>query len=177
MPTNPRQQGRPGAGDYTGRQKATMNKEAALADRDRSAEMSMATAISRQDEEFGVYDAHTGERIDGDVAIDVVEETEDADFFGFPGAPEEKILTGKETEEELAPVIAARKTFSRPKAETAYSSIVRIRVDQDIDDMTFGMINGEPNNFTFKEGFMYDVSFALAEHLNSLGLIRQFVRT
>lgn len=178
MATNPRQQGRPGSGDYTGRQKAQANKEARLDDQDRSAEISMATQTARQDEEFGVFDAHTGERVDGPAAIEVEEETQEAAFFGFPGAVEEQVLTGKETPEEIAPVIAARKTFTRPPVETAYSSVVRIRVDQDIEDMTYGMtVSGEPNNYTFREGLMYDVPYPVAEHLNNLGLIRQFIRT
>lgn len=174
---NPRNQGRPGTGDYTGRQKAAANREAHQADQERSAETQMETAAEVEDREHGVFDAHSGQRIDNHVAIEVDDEDEEepAAFFSFPGGETEKVFTGKESPEEIAPALAARKTFARPPAGRAHSEIVRIRVDQDIDDMTFGMLNGTPNNYSFKEGFQYDVPYPLAEHLNDLGLIRQFV--
>jgi hypothetical protein len=178
--TNPRNQGRPGPGDFTGRQKAAANKEALLADQERAAENLVVAQEDTEDREFGVFDAQTGQRVDNRVAIEVEDdeqgEEQPAAFFSFPGGEAEKVFTGKESPEEIAPALAARKTFTRPPMERAHSAVVRIRVDQDIEDMTFGMLNGTPNNYSFKEGFQYDVPYPLAEHLNDLGLIRQFVR-
>lgn len=181
MANNPRQQGRPSPGDMTGRVKAQMGKEAGAAAEERAAELSMATARQGEDEEFGVFDGKTGTRIDDPLhtAVEVedddeTEETEAA-FFGFPGGEDEEVLSGKESPEEIAPVIARRRTFTRAPAQMVPSALVRIRVEQDIDEMTYGMVNGEPNNYTFKEGLQYEVPFAVAEHLNDLGLIRQFI--
>jgi hypothetical protein len=176
--TNPRNQGRPSGGDYTGRQKAIANDQARKDDQDRSAQTTMATAQEIEDQDVGVFDGKSGQRIDdGSVAIEVEDaEAPEAAFFEFQGAGEpEPVLTGKETPEQLAPVIAARKAFSRPQGQVAPSARQRVRVDQDIEDMTYGMINGEPNNYSFKEGFTYEVPWDVAEHLHNLGLVRQFV--
>ena len=48
---------------------------------------------------------------------------------------------------------------------------VVIRVHHDIEDMTFGVINGTPQNYTFKAGVRYSVPRALAEHLERLGYV------
>ena len=37
------------------------------------------------------------------------------------------------------------------------------------------MINGEPNNYNFKEGLAYRVPLAVAEHLQERRLIRQWI--
>lgn len=165
------QQGRPSAGDFTGRQKAQHAKEQQKANEERSAQMSMATAVETEEERVGVFDAQTGERLDpqNDVAV-VVEEARPS-FL-----PErEPVLTGQEDPEEVAPVIAARKAFTQPPPTVVRSSMVTIRVDADIEDMTYGMLNGEPNNYTFKEGLQYRVPVGVAEHLNERGLIRQWI--
>ena len=60
--TNPRNQGRPGPGDFTGRQKAAANKEALLADQERAAENLVVAQEDTEDREFGVFDAQTGQR-------------------------------------------------------------------------------------------------------------------
>jgi len=48
---------------------------------------------------------------------------------------------------------------------------VIIRTHHDIEDMTFGVINGAPQNFTFKAGVRYSVPRALAQHLEQLGYV------
>ena len=48
---------------------------------------------------------------------------------------------------------------------------VIIRTHHDIEDMTFGVVNGTPQNYTFKAGVRYSVPRALAEHLERLGYV------
>lgn len=48
---------------------------------------------------------------------------------------------------------------------------VVIRVHHDIEDMTFGVVNGTPQNYTFKAGVRYSVPRTLAEHLERLGYV------
>ena len=48
---------------------------------------------------------------------------------------------------------------------------VVIRTHHDIEDMTFGVINGTPQNYTFKAGVRYSVPRALAQHLEALGYV------
>lgn len=93
---------------------------------------------------------------------------------GFPGQESEPVYTGKEPLElQIAP--DHPKGFSRPGAGVVRPTTSRVRIDSDIEDMTFGMVNGEPNNFSFREGFVYDVSTDLADHLAERGLIRQWI--
>ena len=44
-----------------------------------------------------------------------------------------------------------------------------IRTITDIEDMTFGIVNGAPQNYTFKAGVRYSVPVELAAHLERLG--------
>lgn len=46
---------------------------------------------------------------------------------------------------------------------------VVIRTIADIEDMTFGVLNGAPQNYTFKQGVKYSVPRDLAIYLESLG--------
>lgn len=48
---------------------------------------------------------------------------------------------------------------------------VIIRTISDIEDMTFGVVNGAPQNYTFKAGVKYAVPPELASHLAQLGYI------
>jgi len=48
---------------------------------------------------------------------------------------------------------------------------VVIRTHQDIDDMTYGVVNGTPQNYTFKAGVKYSVPRDLANYLESLGYV------
>lgn len=46
---------------------------------------------------------------------------------------------------------------------------VVIRTHHDIEDMTFGVINGTPQSYTFKAGVKYSVPKQLAAYLEGLG--------
>ena len=46
---------------------------------------------------------------------------------------------------------------------------VVIRTIADIEDMTYGVVNGAPQNYTFKQGVKYSVPRELAVYLESLG--------
>lgn len=48
---------------------------------------------------------------------------------------------------------------------------VIIRTNTDIEDMTFGVIAGTPQNYSFKQGVRYKVSRDLANYLQNLGYI------
>lgn len=165
------QAGRPSAGDLTGRQKQQDAKEQRIASQERAAEMSMITAEENAVELNGVFDPKSGTRIDEPGAHTAVVVDE-------PQAPlydEEVVLTGQEDPEVVAPVVAARKTFSQAPATVLRSSMVTVRLDSDIENMTYGMVNGEPNNYNFKEGLAYKVPLSVAEHLNERGLVRQWI--
>jgi hypothetical protein len=167
--------GRPSAGDLTGRQKQAANKEQREEQASRAAEISMQDGAQSQAEQHGVFDAQSGAQIDGPgsrQAVVVEKAPVTRDRFN---RPEETILTGQEDPDVVAPVIAAHKQFTPPPVEVVRSSRVRIRVDADVDEMTYGMFNGEPNNYTFKEGLQYEVPLPVAEHLNDRGLIRQWI--
>lgn len=167
----------PSSGDFTGRQKAQMNKDQAKANEERAAEMSMATEAHNVEEQDGVFDAQSQERVDEPRPSHMVEDVEESAPSGFPQPGDvEPVLTGKEAPEELAPILASRKAFSQPvQPGRVRSAMATIRVDQDIDDMTYGMRNGEPNNYTFREGLSYRVPVEVADHLNDRGLVRQWV--
>jgi ferritin-like protein len=48
---------------------------------------------------------------------------------------------------------------------------VVIRTHQDIEDMTYGVLNGTPQNYTFKAGVKYSVPRDLANYLENLGYV------
>jgi hypothetical protein len=168
---SPQPNGRPSSGDMTGRVKQQAAKDVLAEQQERAGEISMANAVESEEQRNGVFDGRTGQRIDEFTEV-LVEElpTERAGFF-----PEEPVLSGKEAPEELAPVLATKRTFTAPPTQRLHSAFVTVRFDQDIEDMTYGMVNGEPNNFTFKEGLAYKVPLPVAEHLNGLGMVRQWI--
>ena len=51
----------------------------------------------------------------------------------------------------------------------AADDFVIIRTISDIEDMTYGVVNGAPQNFTFKAGVKYKVPVDLASYLARLG--------
>jgi len=51
------------------------------------------------------------------------------------------------------------------------SNKVIIRTITDIEDMTYGIVNGAPQNYTFKGRVRYSVPVELAAHLERLGYI------
>lgn len=52
---------------------------------------------------------------------------------------------------------------------TKSNNTVIIRTITDIEDMTYGVINGTPQNYTFKAGVKYKVPVDLAAYLERLG--------
>ena len=48
---------------------------------------------------------------------------------------------------------------------------VVIRTHHDIEDMTYGVINGTPQSYTFKAGVKYSVPRELAAYLEGLGYV------
>lgn len=167
---------RPSAGDLTGKIKAEAAKEQLQEQRDRSAEMSLASAIEEQEQQTGVFDPHTQERLDAPVAV-VEEETRSSkDSFSYvPEKGSEPVFTGYETEEQMTPFLSSRNEPVVPHS-IVRSPLVKIRVNQDIEDMTYGFNSmGAPNNMTFREGFVYEVDVNIADHLNQRGLVAQWV--
>lgn len=51
------------------------------------------------------------------------------------------------------------------------SNKVVIRTISDIEDMTFGVVNGTPQNYTFKAGVKYSVPVEIAAYLERLGYV------
>ncbi len=167
--------GRPTPGDLTGRQKEAANKEARAEQASRAAEISMQDGAEAEVERHGVFDPQSGAQIDGPKGAATAVMVEDPPATDRFNRPIEQVFTGQESPDEVAPAIAARKEFTPPPVTVARRSRVRIRVDADIDKMTYGMVNGEPNNFDFKEGLTYEVDVNVAEHLNDRGLVRQWI--
>jgi Icc-related predicted phosphoesterase len=48
---------------------------------------------------------------------------------------------------------------------------VVIRTIADIEDMTYGVVNGTPQNYSFKQGVRYKVSKDLANYLQGIGYL------
>jgi len=48
---------------------------------------------------------------------------------------------------------------------------VIIRTHHDIEDMTYGVVNGTPQNYTFKAGVKYSVPREMAAYLENLGYV------
>jgi hypothetical protein len=177
------QQGQPSQGDLTGRQKMAAAKDASVRQQQGVIEDAQQAAADEEAKQHGVFDGKSGQRVDQQSAVLVADDDDDFDdddsnveagqFGNF--YPEEQILTGKEDPATVAPVVAARRT-PRPPKNIAHDARVTVRFSCDIDDMTFGMRNGEPNNYTFKEGIAYEIPYELAEHLNALGVIGQWLR-
>jgi hypothetical protein len=178
------QQGQPSQGDLTGRQKMANTKAATVKQHQDTVEEAQAAAAEAEAKQHGVFDGKTQDRVDQQNAAVLVDDDDDEDYgddsnleAGQFGSfyPDERVLTGKEDPATVAPVVAARRT-PRPPKNIAHDARVTVRFSCDIDDMTFGMRNGEPNNYTFKEGIAYEVPYELAEHLNGLGVIGQWLR-
>lgn len=168
--------GRPvSAGDLTGKLKAEAAHDALQEQRDATARMSLASAVEEDVKRDGIFSPHTGERIDVPQAAVVEEEDLPGDVFYRSQEPQELVLTGFETEEQMVPLLAQRDEPQIPRS-VVRSPQVKIRVTQDIEDMTYGFTSqGYPNNMTFREGFIYEVDINIADHLNQRGLVAQWV--
>ena len=166
---------RPSAGDLTGQTKAQQQHDALQEQRDRSAEMSLASAIEEQEQRDGVFSPHTGERLDAPVVVEETVLEDRGSFYAPEREPQEKVFTGYETEEQMTPYLASRNEPQMPRS-VVRSPLVKIRVTQDIEDMTYGFTSqGYPNNMTFREGFVYEVDVNVADHLNQRNLIAQWM--
>lgn len=185
-----RRQAQRSPGDFTGLQKQRQAKEQADVAREREAEISMENAADEEAMQHGVFDAQTGERINelsdevhlvGDPDSDVEEIDPDTDptrgLLRGRDPEAEPVLTGQEPPEYVEQLLAERaKKRTKPEGvHRAQSKMVKIRTNCDIPDMTYGMVNQEPNNFTFREGMTYSVPRELAEHLSERGLLLQWV--
>jgi hypothetical protein len=51
---------------------------------------------------------------------------------------------------------------------------VVIRTTADIEDMTFGVVNGVPQNYSFKQGQKYSVPRSLAIYLEGIGYVHNW---
>jgi hypothetical protein len=158
----------------TGKLKADAAHDALQEQRDSTARMSLASAVEADEQRDGVFSPHTQERLDVPVAV-VEEEDLPGDIFYRSEQPAELVLTGYESEEQMVPILAQRDEPVIPRS-VVRSPVVKIRVNQDIEDMTYGFTpQGVPNNMTFREGFIYEVSINIADHLNQRGLVAQWV--
>jgi len=168
---SPQRNPRPSARDFTGRTRESNAAANAQEIQERSAQLSMATAAAAEADEKGLFDPKTNERLDLD-EVQVAAPTPPPQPFGGPRLSEEPVFTGKEdvTEMEAVPPPAPR-----PNHGVLESPFVTVRLNQDVEDMTFGMVGGRPNNFSFLEGRAYRIERPLYEHLNALGLIHQVV--
>jgi hypothetical protein len=178
------------AGDYTGREKGKISREQAEEQARAAAVMSMASAVDAQDEEHGIHDPQSQATIDhfGDRAVEIIDVDDDEEESGpviverrpppsFGGLPQmsEPVLTGQEPPEVVEKILAEyQRPKPRPGVEVLQSATVIIRTDEDVEDMTYGMRNGEPNNYTFKAGVAYKVPREIAEHLRERDLVRSF---
>ena len=173
-------QTRPTAGDHTGQLKAKAAREQRLAQQDQSAQGLVDDNVRTEEELHAVHDPQPGAvigSVDGAAPYTtvIVDERTEQDRFFRAQSDDEPILTGQESEEELAPILARRAVTSAPTAPRVRRSIQKVRIAEDVEQMTYGMRNGVPNNFDFREGLVYEVSADLADHLNERGLVRAFV--
>jgi hypothetical protein len=166
------------AGDFTGQQKKQQAKEAQQEQRDRAHEMTMASVEEDEAQATGVFDPRTQERIGGEVEeVEVVDAVSPGGrAFGESRDSRERVFTGYESDEEMEPFLATQETPSAPEF-LLREPYVRIRTNTDIDNMTYGFVNGEPNNMSFKEGYLYEVRVDIADHLNQRGVIGRFEGT
>jgi hypothetical protein len=162
----------------TGRAKEQMAKAQAQEIQEKFADTSMANAAQAEEERSGVFDAKSGERIDAPGAHEAVVVEEPKPSFGGRQSGE-PVLSGKESPEAAdEAAIAGRRAAVVAQAsdvEVLKNAMVTIRLDSDVEEMTYGMVNGEPNNYNFKEGLAYRVPLAVAEHLQERRLIRQWI--
>jgi hypothetical protein len=175
--------GSTGLGDLTGRTKATQQHAALEEQREAASRLAMASAVAAEEDQSGIFDPQTQQRLNTNEAVIVVDErgVPDPYYDDHPMVGDlfesEPVFSGQEDPVQADQIAAAYEPPRVASAGIPYDAeMVIIRTNWDIPDMTWGMRNGVPNNYTFREGRAYEVPVALAEHLNALGAIRQFVR-
>lgn len=185
--------------NYTGRQQETAARTSRKDAQERAAKETVEAAEEERDAVNSVFDPQTGERLEGPRPSRVAtvvdeddddleddeeddetltlgdEDDEDEGDATFGHQPDEPFFSGHETDEEIAPVLAKRRERRPVRRNRVRNPYARIRIDQDVEDMTYGMVNGEPNNYTFREGLAYQVPIEVAEHLDERGLVRQWI--
>lgn len=168
------------AGDLTGRTKQRLSIEQNASREREEQEENRRSMQEAADDAANVFDPRTEERLStfrpsetldevgGEEPLDG-DERRPAPRFGVP---REEVFTGQERDEEETPqpVMAPR---HRP-AGVVRNQKVRIRVTETIEKMTYGMRNGEPDNYNFKEGRLYEVPVELADHLAERGLVHSY---
>lgn len=165
-------------GDMTGRMKQHQAHEQAQALKDRQTEISMATAVEVEELEDGLFDPQSGSRLNepraAKTAVIVPDpEPPSSPRFGSRPRDTEPVFTGKEpVEQQPRPVEGGPKV--RPPFQIARGATVDVRLNSDLEGMTYGMYNGEPNNYNFREGLKYRVPVDVAEHLYNLGYLAQW---
>lgn len=177
-------------GDFTGQVKAQQAKEAAEEQEERALELALAAEAEAVAVEEGLFDPRTQDRIDDagvaeivDDAVQVVDAEPEKEHTTRNALSrllrreedDEPVLTGKEDAETLNRILSRRRQAPELPVDIieVENAVVRIRTNEDIDDMTFGMTpTGQPNNYSFKEGLQYEVSYPIYEHLRKRGLIR-----
>lgn len=170
-------------GDFTGLEKERQARESREEVQERSREVAMMSDAADEEMESGIFDGQSGARLnepDGDVVVFDLDDDDRPPPPQIGGetppgvfGPEEEIFTGKENPEDLPATQATRAFVSPPAGLHAPTAV--IRTNTDVENMTFGMRNGEPNNYNFREGLAYKVPWDVAEHLAERGLIGQWV--
>jgi hypothetical protein len=179
-------------GDFTGKEKERVSKESAEEQTQRQRQISMATAAEEEELQSGVHDPQSQSIIEhfgnGNEAVEVGDLGED-DFDSqepivveprrpptFGRADEEPVLTGQESPDMVDSILSRyeQPRSSASSVEQLLSPMVVIRTDEDVDRMTYGMRNGEPNEFTFRAGVAYKVPREIAQHLRDRNLVRSF---
>jgi hypothetical protein len=174
----PSRGGRVSPGDMTGRQKAADAKSQHDEQMRDSAENQVQSWDDNFEQANSVFDAQTNERLDDEHTL-IFDGPVDAPLDASPPPvfgrfeDDEPVLTGRETEADMAPLLVRpEKAVRRPAVMR--SALSTVRVNSDIEQMTYGMRNGEPNNFNFRENFKYRLPTEVAEHLEHLGYVAQW---
>lgn len=168
-------------GDFTGTETERLQREHADELARRQQEIGLTNAVDVVIEQEGVFDPATGQLIDMppeakakvDALGDTVIEVEDPDAILDPhNTPPRDPLQGFQ---EMIPKQKQKRVSSNPMEVTDLGDEVIvteeeykvIRVNTDIEDMTYGV----GNTMTFLRGRRYSIPLDLYRHLESKGLI------
>jgi hypothetical protein len=173
--------GRPQRGDFTGQETERLQREHADELVRRQQEIGLTNAVDVVIEEEGIFDPATGQLVEMsdeaqarvDALNDQVHEVDDPDAVLDPRVKPRR--DPMQSFEDMAPKRKEKPTPSNPMevADLGDEVIVTeeeyrtIRVNTDIEDMTYGV----GNNLTFLRGRRYSVPMDIYRHLDSKGLI------
>lgn len=167
-------------GDFTGQQRDQLAEEKAAELAERQQEIGLVNQVDLMQEREGIWDPATGQVMelspDAEARIRDMEEpmTVDTDPILDPSVP----VPGYDPMKDLQPVgmqQQARSSSSNPlevqdlgpEPVTVESEYKVIRVNTDIEDMTYGI----GTSYTFLRGRRYRVPFHLYQWLESRGVI------